>query len=135
MCIGDGGRVVLRTASWRLIHAGEAAWPGFYRLVWNTHVAELSDLRAVDRAACLDAVCAIESAMRRHLSPTKMNLASLGNQVPHLHWHLVARFDWDTHFPAPLWAAPVRQPAMARLADLQARLPALEDDLRSRAFA
>jgi diadenosine tetraphosphate (Ap4A) HIT family hydrolase len=33
-----------------------------------------------------------------------MNLASLGNQVPHLHWHVIPRFEDDAHFPDPVWA-------------------------------
>ena len=42
------------------------------------------------------------------VAPTKINLASLGNLVPHLHWHIVARFDWDSHFPQPVWGAAQR---------------------------
>jgi len=36
--------------------------------------------------------------------PTKINLASLGNMVPHLHWHVIARFEGDARWPAPVWA-------------------------------
>ncbi len=42
------------------------------------------------------------------LRPAKINLASLGNVVPHLHWHVVARFEWDSHFPQPIWASAQR---------------------------
>jgi len=38
----------------------------------------------------------------------KMNLASLGNQTPHVHWHVVPRFRDDRHFPGPIWAAAQR---------------------------
>jgi diadenosine tetraphosphate (Ap4A) HIT family hydrolase len=38
----------------------------------------------------------------------KMNLASLGNQTPHVHWHVVPRFRDDRHFPGPIWATPKR---------------------------
>jgi diadenosine tetraphosphate (Ap4A) HIT family hydrolase len=47
--------------------------------------------------------------MREHLRPEKINLASLGNQVPHLHWHVIARFSDDAHFPGPIWASPQRK--------------------------
>jgi len=49
------------------------------------------------------------------MQPTKINLASLGNVVPHLHWHVIPRWADDTHFPDPIWAparradAPMRQ--------------------------
>lgn len=129
LCEGDGGPVVARAAHWRLVRAGEDDHPAFWRLVWNAHVAEFSDLPDAQRAECMDVLVRAERLVRTHLAPTKVNLATLGNVVPHLHWHLVARFDWDTHFPAPVWAGARRLPEPARLADLQARLPALESDL------
>jgi diadenosine tetraphosphate (Ap4A) HIT family hydrolase len=70
----------------------------------------------------MEVVAAVETAVRLHLQPTKVNLASLGNVVPHLHWHVVARFDWDSHFPAPLWAPPARASDPVRLAALRERL-------------
>lgn len=132
LCTGEGGRLVVATPRFRLIHAQEAGFPAFYRLVWTAHVAELSDLAAAERSLLLEALVAVEQAMREHLRPTKINLASLGNMVPHLHWHLIARFDWDSHFPAPVWAAASRTAPPDRLADVLARLPSLEGDLASR---
>ncbi len=129
LCAEPGGRVVVETPQWRLVHAGEAAFPGFYRLVWNAHVRELSQLSRAQRHACIDALAAVEDAMLRHLAPTKMNVATLGNAVPHLHWHLVARFDWDSHFPRPVWDAALREAPADRQAQLAARLPALENAL------
>jgi diadenosine tetraphosphate (Ap4A) HIT family hydrolase len=38
------------------------------------------------------------------MNPDKINLASLGNVVPHLHWHVIPRFADDAHFPSPVWA-------------------------------
>ena len=83
-------------------------------------MAEFSDPTVADRHACMDAVTEIERTLRALLVPTKINLATLGNVVPHLHWHVIARFDWDSHFPAPVWAAAQRNEvaggAVARLA-------------------
>lgn len=132
LCDTDGGRLVLRTPQFRLIHAQEAGFPGFYRLVWNAHVAEFSDLPPADRSLCMAAVAVVERLMREYLAPDKINLAALGNVVAHLHWHLIARYEWDTHFPAPVWAAAVRQPDAAQIAAIEARLPALEHALRER---
>ena len=50
----------------------------------------------------------VERVLREQLRPTKINLASLGNMVPHLHWHVIARFDWDSHFPQPIWGTAQR---------------------------
>lgn len=126
LCEGAGGRTVVQAPRWRLVHAAEAGFPAFYRLVWQDHVKEFSDLPRPDRIACLDAVAAVEEAMLRHLAPAKVNLATLGNVVPHLHWHVIARFAWDSHFPGPVWAQAQREADPARLRDLEARLPALE---------
>lgn len=135
LCEGAGGRVVASAPKWRLVHAGEAGFPAFYRLVWQEHVREFSQLAAADRHACTDLLAAAEQAMLRHLQPVKMNVASLGNVVPHLHWHLIARFDWDSHFPAPVWAPAQRAGDAVRVGELAARLPALEQELAALATA
>lgn len=120
LCTTDGGLVIARTPKFRIVRVvdGDEAlqFPAFYRLIWNEHVAEFSDLPVTDRHACMDAVTEIERALRSLLAPTKVNLASLGNVVPHLHWHVIARFDGDSHFPAPIWAAARREaaPVLAR---------------------
>lgn len=99
----------------RIIRVDDPAYPGFYRVVWGTHVAEMSDLAATDRHHLLDVVVATEQALRAAMQPDKINLASFGNMVPHLHWHVIPRFTDDRHFPESVWGAPqrdgVRRPA------------------------
>ena len=130
LCQQDGGTLVWRGEKLRVIRADEAGFPAFYRVVWNAHVAEFSDLNALERAHCMDVVVQVEQTLRAHLQPTKINLATLGNMVAHLHWHVVARFDWDSHFPAPVWAPAQRERALAQEAAVRARLPALQAQLR-----
>ena len=77
----------------------------------------------------MEAVAQVEEGLRANLKPAKVNLAALGNLVPHLHWHVVARFTWDSHFPGPVWAQAQREPAPALLAAIEALLPALEENL------
>jgi diadenosine tetraphosphate (Ap4A) HIT family hydrolase len=89
----------------------DADYPGYCRVVWKSHVAEMSDLPAADRRHLMGVVFAVEATLRSLLRPDKINLASLGNLVPHLHWHVVARFRDDRHFPLPIWAPPQRAPA------------------------
>jgi diadenosine tetraphosphate (Ap4A) HIT family hydrolase len=132
LCDGDGGRVIVQRPRWRVIHADEAGLPAFYRVVWQDHVREFSQLPAADRAECMDVVLEVEQALLRHLQPAKVNLAALGNAVPHLHWHVLARFGWDSRFPGAPWAAPSRPEDVTRTRDVMARLPALEEDLRAR---
>ena len=77
---------------------------GFCRVIWNAHVRETTDLAGADREHLMRVVFRVEAALRALLSPHKMNVASLGNLVPHLHWHLVPRFFDDSHFPNSIWA-------------------------------
>ena len=126
LCDTLGGRLVHQGRSFRVIHADEAGFPAFYRVVWQAHVAEFSDLPPAERVLCLEAVTAVERALRATLAPAKINLAALGNMVPHLHWHVIARFEGDSHFPAPVWAAAQRPRDAALEARVAAALPAAE---------
>ena len=129
LCDAEGGALVWRGEKLRVIRADEAGFPAFYRVVWNAHIAEFSDLSAAERVHCMEAVALVETSLRQHLQPAKINLAALGNMVPHLHWHVIARFDWDSHFPAPVWAAPQRERALAQEDAVRQRLPALQAQL------
>jgi diadenosine tetraphosphate (Ap4A) HIT family hydrolase len=127
LCMQDGGVLVVRTDQLRVIRARDADHPAFYRVIWADHVAEWTDLQPSERAVMMAAVEAVERTLRQHLQPTKVNLATLGNVVPHLHWHVIARFDWDARWPAPVWAALQREVADAeqKLALPLAQLDAL----------
>ena len=131
LCDADGGLLVFRNEQLRVIQALEAGFPAFYRVVWNTHVAEFSDLSATERNACMNAALAVEQVLREQLQPTKINLAALGNAVPHLHWHVIARFDWDSHFPAPVWALATRAANAAALAAVESGLPQADKAIKS----
>ena len=108
LCQADGELLVFRNEALRIIQASEAGFPAFYRVVWNRHVAEFSDLSAAERENCMNALVTVEQLLREVLKPAKINLAALGNMVPHLHWHIVARFIWDSHFPTSVWSVPQR---------------------------
>jgi len=117
LCTDDGGALVWRGERLRVIRAQEAGFPAFYRVVWNAHVAEFSDLAAADRVHCMDAVVLVEQALRQHLSPTKVNIAALGNMVPHLHWHVIPRYKRDGRWGQPIWAPDVKTQPERKLAD------------------
>ena len=122
---------VARDAHLRVLRVLDAPdFPAFYRVVWLDHVAELSDLPDGERAHCMSAVAAVERVLRHALKPTKVNLAALGNMVPHLHWHVIARFDWVSHFPQPIWGTRQREPQPPAGARLAVPLPALDEQVR-----
>ena len=86
-------------------------------MILYAHVKEMTDLPADDRQRLMAVVFAVEAAVREVVQPDKINLASLGNVVPHLHWHVIPRWSDDTNFPDAIWAS-ARRPAASR------RLPA-----------
>jgi diadenosine tetraphosphate (Ap4A) HIT family hydrolase len=108
LCDNDGGTPVWRNERCRVVHVQEPGYAGYYRVIWNAHVKEMTDLTEADRAHCMRVVFTLESALRERLRPDKVNLASLGNVTPHLHWHVIARFRDDPHFPNAAWGPPCR---------------------------
>ncbi|MDA8107075.1 MAG: HIT family protein [Betaproteobacteria bacterium] len=131
LCERDGGPVLWRDGQCRIVRVSSDDYPGFLRVILNRHVREMTDLAAPERDRVMRAVFAAESALRALFRPDKVNLASLGNQVPHLHWHVLARFADDRHFPDPIWAPPRRaaQPPRAPVTEaaLAGRLAELLD--------
>ncbi len=64
---------------------------------------EMTDVPKVIRDDIYDLLNIIEKEMIRYYKPTKINIASFGNYVPHVHWHIMARFEKDSFFPEPMW--------------------------------
>jgi diadenosine tetraphosphate (Ap4A) HIT family hydrolase len=119
LCSSAGGSLIWTDSEWRVIRIKDADFPAFYRVVHHRHVGEFSQLHEPQRLRCMQLVSAVERCLLAQLRPTKINLAALGNMVPHLHWHVIARFDWDSHFPQPIWGIRQREldlPAVERLA-------------------
>ena len=93
----------------RVVRVDEPDYPGFVRVILNRHAVEMADLDPAERDGLMAVVFAVEAAVRETMRPDKMNLASLCNMTPHVHWHVVPRFADDRHFPHPIWAAPQRE--------------------------
>ncbi len=107
-CGSPGGEVVWENALCRVVMVAEPDYPGYCRIILNRHLREMTDLPQKERAQLMNVVFAVESALRCLYRPDKINLASLGNMTPHVHWHLIPRWRDDRHFPNPIWAAPQR---------------------------
>jgi diadenosine tetraphosphate (Ap4A) HIT family hydrolase len=108
LCVAEQEILIWRDGSCRVILIDDADYPGFCRVVWHEHVAEMTDLTPTEQRHLLNVVLATEAALRQLMRPDKINLASLGNVVAHLHWHVIPRFGDDAHFPQPIWANPQR---------------------------
>ena len=124
LCDTRGGQLLWQDTSLRVVYVEEPGYVGYCRVIWNVHVAEMSDLDDTSRAHCMRVVFTVESLLRELLQPAKINLASLGNFTPHVHWHVIARFRDDPHFPQVIWSAPQRQVFARDAAGLPQRLSA-----------
>jgi diadenosine tetraphosphate (Ap4A) HIT family hydrolase len=113
LCHPENEIVLWRDAKCRIILVDDPDYAGFCRVIWGAHVKEMTDLAEPDRVHFMRAVFAVEQVLREAIHPDKINLASLGNQVPHLHWHVIPRFADDAHYPDPVWAARKRDAARA----------------------
>ena len=119
---GDGCRVIL-------IHDPDL--PGFCRVIWNRHVSEMSELTYGERDLLMNLVFAVERAIKSTMEPFKINLASLGNQVPHLHWHVIPRYKDDAFFPNTAWSARARETPAAIIGERQKRAADLPMAIRA----
>ena len=105
LCQANNETTLWRDERCRVILVADPDYPGFCRVVSNEHVAEMTDLEEEGQAHLMSVVFAVERTLRMLLKPDKINLASLGNQIPHLHWHVIPRFADDAQFPDAVWAA------------------------------
>lgn len=112
LCTGPGGPVLWQNGLCRVVRVDEPGYPGFCRVILERHAREMTDLDAPERAALMEVVWAVEAAIREAMGAEKMNVASLGNMTPHVHWHVIPRFRDDRHFPGPIWGAPQRDAAV-----------------------
>ena len=90
-------------------------YPGFCRVIWNRHVAEMTDLSHGEREHLMSLVFAVEEAVRHVMHPDKINVAALGNMVPHIHWHVIPRYRDDAFFPGSAWSQKTQKTPAANL--------------------
>lgn len=103
----------------RVILLKDADYPAYCRVELLAHVKEMTDLAPADRARTMKVVFAVETAIREIIQPDKINLASLGNKTPHMHWHVIPRFETDKHFPNSHWGEVIRNTQSQPLTTLE----------------
>ncbi len=132
LCESPGGEVLHQGAQFRVVLVDDADYPGFCRVIWRDHAKEMTDLPELDRMLLMDVLWQVEQVVREVMQPEKVNLASFGNMVPHLHWHVIPRYTDDAHFPQPVWGQKQREPSPASLQVRAERLPALRSRMQQR---
>jgi len=88
------------------IEDSEIPW---LKLFTQTAYKEMSDVPKEIRIEIYDLLHKIEKEMITYYNPTKINIASFGNYMPHVHWHIMARFEKDSYYPEPMWGIKQRE--------------------------
>ncbi len=109
LCHAQGEAMLWQNESCRVILVIDNDYPGFCRVIWQQHIKEMTDLKIDEQQKIMHVVFAVEQAIREVMQPDKINLASLGNVTPHLHWHVIPRYTDDSHFPNSVWGKPQRK--------------------------
>ena len=103
LCDHLGGALLWQDEFCRVVLVEDPYYPGFCRVILNRHIKEMTDLNVSERSRLMTVVFTVEFAVREILHPDKINLASLGNMTPHVHWHVIPRYSDDRHFPNAIW--------------------------------
>jgi len=127
----EEGQLIWRGDDCRVILVNDPDLPGFCRVIWNRHVAEMTDLTFGERDHLMNLVFAVEAAIRKVMHPDKINVAALGNMVPHIHWHVIPRYKDDAFFPGSAWSVRARDTSADNLSKRKALSEQLAPAIRS----
>ena len=111
----------------RVLLMDDARFPWAILVPRRPDLREIIDLEPRDRAVLYREIEALSEAIQRVFAPLKLNVAALGNVVPQLHVHVIARYAEDAAWPRPVWGVGVRvrhepEKADARVRDLSRAL-------------
>ena len=88
-----------------LLLCNDANYPWMILVPRRVGITEIHQLSLEDRHQLLHESCVLAGAMQALFAPDKLNIATIGNMVPQLHMHHVARFEADAAWPRPVWGA------------------------------
>lgn len=94
----------------RVLRMNDRAYPWLILVPRRTAKREIIDLASADQAMLLEEIGRASRAMTKALKPEKLNVAALGNMVPQLHVHVIARFADDPAWPRPIWGVQAPRP-------------------------
>ena len=93
----------------RVLVINDANFPWLLLVPRRPDMVDLIDLDEVEQAQLMTEITRVARALREVTKCDKLNIAALGNAVPQLHVHIIARFRTDVAWPKPVWgAAPAR---------------------------
>jgi len=110
------------------VHESEIPW---FKIFTHQTRKEFSECSRDERMMIFDTLDLIEKEMIAYFKPEKINIASFGNMLPQVHWHIMARFRNDSYFPEPMWGVKQRV-GDAKVAPMEPFLHELKVKLASR---
>jgi len=111
----------------RVMLMNDGRFPWLILVPERPSLREIHDLAATDRAILIEEVARASRLLQDCLKADKINVAALGNRVPQLHIHVIARFVGDATWPNPVWSRVAPQPLTA--AEREARIALLRPGL------
>lgn len=93
-------------ADWSLSHVllmNDARYPWLILVPRVANATEIFELSAEDRATLMEEVARVSEGLKKLRACAKINAGALGNLVPQLHVHIVARSPGDAAWPGPVW--------------------------------
>ena len=108
-------------------HESEVPWLKIFTKVKRK---EFSECSSEEKTAIWQLLDVIERRMLEYYKPEKINIASFGNMLPHVHWHIMARFKEDSYFPEPMWGEKQRNAGLD-LPSFEGFVALLLNDLKS----
>ena len=104
LCVTQKYPVIWSNHLLRILLINDQNYRGYCRVDLINHVKEITDLDKEPRNKFMGVIFQTEQIIKEYLHPDKINLASLGNITPHLHWHIIPRYFNDNHFPDSIWS-------------------------------
>jgi diadenosine tetraphosphate (Ap4A) HIT family hydrolase len=109
----------------RLLLMNDRRFPWMILVPERETAREIHELAPADRAELVEEIARVSEALARAFQPDKLNVGALGNVVPQLHIHVVARFAGDSAWPGPVWGSGAAVPyGESELSDVRERLAA-----------
>ena len=119
--------LICRTENCQILLMDDARFPWIVLVPEVADIRELYELKARQQQQAYQSILRISKSLAEYSNADKMNVAALGNQVPQLHIHIIARYETDAAWPGPVWGVGQAEPyrpdqLQQRLSDLGATL-------------
>ena len=93
------------------VERSEIPW---LKIFTQTPYKEMSEVPGLVKSEIYETLDILEKELLDYYQPEKINIASFGNYMPHVHWHIMARFKEDSYFPEPMWGEKQREAKLNR---------------------